>query len=91
MNLCKFKKKIPFLLGFPCGSAGKEYAFNAGDLGLIPGLGNPPEKGKATHFDILAWSIPWTVQSMGMQRVRHELASFTHCPEPVLPRLSCLS
>ena len=26
------------LLGFPCGSAGKESACNAGDLGLIPGL-----------------------------------------------------
>ena len=27
------------------------------------------EKGKATHFSILAWRIPWTVQSMGLQRV----------------------
>jgi len=26
-------------LGFSCGSAGKEYACNVGDLGLIPGLG----------------------------------------------------
>ena len=26
-------------LGFPCGSAGKESACNAGDLGSIPGLG----------------------------------------------------
>ena len=25
--------------GFPCGSAGKEPACNAGDLGSIPGLG----------------------------------------------------
>ena len=25
--------------GFPGGSAGKEYAYNAGDPGLIPGLG----------------------------------------------------
>ena len=25
--------------GFPCGSAGKESACNAGDLGSIPGLG----------------------------------------------------
>ena len=29
----------PVFLGFPCGSAGKESACNAGDLGLIPGLG----------------------------------------------------
>ena len=26
----------PVFLGFPCGSAGKESAHNAGDLGLIP-------------------------------------------------------
>ena len=29
-------------LGFPYGSAGKESACNAGDLGLIPGLGRSP-------------------------------------------------
>ena len=32
--------------GFPCGSAGKESACNAGDLGLIPGLGRSPRGGK---------------------------------------------
>ena len=32
--------------GFPGGSAGKEYACNAGDLGLIPGLGISPGEGK---------------------------------------------
>ena len=31
--------------GFPCGSAGKESACNAGDLGLIPGLGRSPGEG----------------------------------------------
>ena len=30
------------------------------------------EKGKATHSSILAWRIPWTVQSMGLQRVRQD-------------------
>ena len=43
-----------------CGSAGKESTCNAGDLGLIPGLGRSPEKGKATHSSILAWKIPRT-------------------------------
>ena len=33
-------------LGFPCGSAGKEFACNAGDLGSIPGLGRLPGEGK---------------------------------------------
>ena len=38
---------------------------------------DPLEKGKATHFSILAWRIPWTVQSMGLQRVRQDWATFT--------------
>ena len=33
-------------LGFPCGSAGKEYACNSGDMGSIPGLGRSPGEGK---------------------------------------------
>ena len=33
-------------MGFPCGSAGKESAHNAGDLGLIPRLGRSPGEGK---------------------------------------------
>ena len=32
-------------LGFTGGSAGKESVCNAGDLGLIPGLGRPPGEG----------------------------------------------
>ena len=34
-------------MGFPCGSTGKESACNAGDLGLIPGLGRSPRQGKS--------------------------------------------
>ena len=33
---------------------------------------DPLEKGKATHSSILAWRIPWTVSSMGLQRVEHD-------------------
>ena len=33
-------------MGFPCGSAGKESACNAGDLGSIPVLGRSPGEGK---------------------------------------------
>ena len=32
---------------FPGGSAGKESACNAGDLGLIPGLGKSPREGNS--------------------------------------------
>ena len=34
------------------------------------GWEDPPEKGQAIHSSILAWRIPWTVESMGSQRVR---------------------
>ena len=34
------------IVGFPCGSAGKESTCNEGDLGLIPGLGRFPGEGK---------------------------------------------
>ena len=38
------------------------------------------EEEMATHSSILAWVIPWTeelggLQSMGSQRVRHDLAT----------------
>ena len=41
------------------------------------GWEDPLEKEMATHSSILAWKIPWTeepgrLQSMGLQRVRHD-------------------
>jgi len=33
---------------------------------------DPLETGKATHSSILAWRIPWIIQSMGSQRVGHD-------------------
>ena len=38
---------------------------------------DPLEKGMAAHSSILAWRIPWTVSSMGSQRVRNDWATFT--------------
>ena len=31
------------------------------------GWEDPLEKGKAIHSSILAWRVPWTIQSMGLQ------------------------
>ena len=44
---------------------------------LSLGQEEPLEKEMATHFSTLAWEIPWTeepdrLQSMGLQRVRHD-------------------
>ena len=57
--------------GFPRGSAGKESACNAGDLGLIPGLGRSPgeEKGYSLQFSGLENSMDCI--NCGAQRVRH--------------------
>ena len=48
---------------FPCGLPGKESACNAGDLGLIPGLGRSPgeEKGYPLQYSGLENSTdsPW--------------------------------
>ena len=43
-----------FCMGFPCGSAGKEFTCNARDLCLIPGLRRYPGEETATHSSILA-------------------------------------
>ena len=43
-------------MGFPDRSVGKESACKAGDLGSIPGLEDPLEKGNATHSSILGLS-----------------------------------
>ena len=55
------------------------------ETGLIPGQDDPLEKGIATHSSILAWRIPWTeetggLQSIGSHRVGHNRNdfAFTH-------------
>ena len=71
-------------MGFPGGSVVKNLPANAGDRSLIPGPGRSLEEEMATHFSILAWRIPWTeesdgLQSMGSQRVGHDLATEHAC------------
>ena len=44
------------------------------------GQEDPLEKEMATHFSIIAWKIPWTeesggLESMGSIRVRHNLVT----------------
>ena len=41
------------------------------------GWEDPLEKGKERKSSILAWRIPWTIQSMGLQRVGHDWVTFT--------------
>ena len=41
------------------------------------GWEDPLEKAKATHSCILAWRIPWTIQSMGSQRAGRDWVTVT--------------
>ena len=50
----------------------KESSCSSGELGSIPGLERSLEKGMATQSSILAWRIPWTIQSMELQRVEQD-------------------
>ena len=64
--------------GFLDGSVIKNLPDNTGDAGSIPGSNRFLGEETATHFSILAWEIPWReepggLQSMGLQRVRHDL------------------
>ena len=54
-------------LGFPWSLNSKKSACNAGDLGQSRGRKDPLEKGMIIHVSILAWRIPWTVESGGLQ------------------------
>ena len=63
------------------GSVVKNPPANAENIGSIPDPGrSPAEKKMAIHSSILAGDIPWTqqsggLQSMGLQRVRNNLAT----------------
>ena len=58
----------------------KSLPVNAGTWILSLGWGDPLEKEMATHSSTLAWEMPWAeepggLQSLGSQRVRHNLAT----------------
>ena len=71
----KDRLPTPVFLGFPCGSAGKESTCNAGDLGLIPGLGRFPGEGKGytLHYSGPENSMDCIV--MGLLSAGHDFTS----------------
>ena len=66
-------------MGFPCGSAGKESACNAGDLGLIPGLGRSPGKGKGYPLQYSGQDNSMDSVVHGVTKSRTQLSSFHKC------------
>ena len=61
----------PLLLGLPVAQLVKNLPAIQETWVQSLGWEDPLEKGKATHSSILAWRIPWTVWSTGLQRVGH--------------------
>ena len=62
-----------FMTEFPVGSVVKISPVNSGDGVQFLVHEDPLEMEMATHFNILAWEIPWTeepskLQSMGSQK-----------------------
>ena len=58
----------------------KEYAYNTGDLGLIPGSGRSPGEGNDNPLQYSYLENPWTkepggLQFMGFARVGHSLVT----------------
>ena len=58
------------MMGFPCGSAGKESACNVGDLGSIPGLGRSPGEEIVYEYSGLENSMGCIVQGVAKSRTR---------------------
>ena len=72
-----FYVEVELSLGFHGSSAGKESTYNAGDLGLIPGLGRSPGGGHGNPLQYSCMENAWTekpggLQSLGSQRVGYD-------------------
>ena len=71
-------------MGFPCGSPGKESTCNAGDLGLIPGIGRGPgeRKGYLLQYSSLENSMdsPWVCKESDMTEWLSHFTSFSPLP-----------
>ena len=68
----------PVFLGFPSGSAGKESACNAGDLGSISVLGRSPGEGKGPHqYSGLENSMDCIVYGVAKSQTRLSDSHFT--------------
>ena len=63
-------------VGFLCGSAGKEPACNAGDLGLIPGLGRSPGEGKGYPLQYSSLENAMDSLGHGVAKSRTQLSHF---------------
>ena len=88
--------QLPRLLGFPCGSPGKESACNAQDLGSVPELGRSPGEGKGypLQYSGLGNSMDCIVQGILQARIL-EWVAFSFSKGSSQPRdrtqVSCIA
>ena len=73
---------INSVMGFPSGPLLMNLPASAGTWVRCLVREDPLEEEMATHSTILAWEIPWieepgVLQSMGSQRVKHDLVTKT--------------
>ena len=75
------------LMGFPGGSLVKNTSANVGDLGSVPGLRSSGEgNGNPLQYSCLGNPVDggiFRLQSMGLQRVGHDLATEHACMHTV--------
>ena len=74
------KVHIVKAMGFPLSSVGKESAYKAGDLGVIPGLGRSPGEGNGSPLQYSCLENPrdrgaWRATVHGITRVGQNLAA----------------
>ena len=73
---------VHFLKDFPGGSDRKASVYNAGDLGLIPGLGRSPGEGNGNPLQYCCLANPmdrgaWQATAHGVTESRTRLSDFT--------------
>ena len=70
------------MLSFPSGSDGEESACNAGDLSLIPGLGQSPgeRNGSLLQLGNQLWKHLVTIESNRIINAKHYLILFLFLP-----------
>ena len=82
---------MPEERGFPHSSVGKESACDAGDPGLIPGLGRFPGKGNGNPLQYSCMENPmdggaWWATVHGVAKSRTRLSDFTSLSLSLAPK-----
>ena len=65
-------------------SVGKKSACNAGNPGLIPGLGRSPGAGNGCPYQYFVWEIPWREEPGGLQSGPKWQTWLTTKPPPLI-------